>query len=61
MKTIKNTIYLFGAFALTMTLSGCLEDSNVTFFEPGVYQGSSDTLSSDADALASRFQNQKDR
>ena len=63
MKPSKQIISFIGVFTLMLTLSGCLESTGVTFFEPGVYQGSVDPLigNSDSAALQARFQNQMDR
>ena len=49
--------------ACMLSLSGCLEDADVTLFEPGEYKGASDPLleNSDSAALADRFANQMDR
>ena len=49
--------------AVALTLSGCLESTDVTFFEPGVYQGAADPLigNSDEAALRARFAGQTDR
>ncbi len=63
MKTLKQLILLGGMFALMFTLSGCLETTDVTFFEPGIYKGSVDPLigSSNAATLQARFEGQMDR
>ena len=63
MKTLKQLFPLIGVFTLVITLSGCLESTDVTFFEPGVYKGSADPLISNsaAAALQSRFERQMDR
>jgi len=63
MKTLKQVSSLVGVFIMISALSGCLESTDVTIFEPGVYQGAVDPLigSTDAAALQSRFQKQMDR
>ena len=63
MKISKQHISLIGVFTLVLGLSGCLESTDVTFFQPGVYQGAVDPLigNSDASALQSRFESQMDR
>jgi hypothetical protein len=63
MKTLKRIFSFIGVSTLMFALTGCLESTDVIFFEPGVYQGSSDPLigNSDAAALQSRFEGQMDR
>lgn len=63
MKLLKQLIPLLIILFLSGSLSSCLESTDVTFFEPGVYQGASDPLvgNSDAAALEARFANQMDR
>ncbi len=58
-----NRISVLGIIAVVLTLSGCLESTDVTFFEPGVYQGAADPLigNSDEAALRIRFAGQTDR
>ena len=51
----------FIALLLTLGLAGCWESADVTFYEPGVYQGAADNHESDSAALQERFQNQSDR
>ena len=60
---IKKSLSISMLIACTLTLAGCLEDADVTLFEPGEYKGASDPLleNSDSEALAERFANQKDR
>jgi hypothetical protein len=59
----RSLIHWSGILILASLLSGCLESTDITIFEPGVYKGASDPLigSSDAAALESRFANQLDR
>lgn len=63
MKPRKQFILLASVFTLMVALSGCLETTDVTFFEPGIYKGSTDPLigNSDVAALRSRFEKQMDR
>ena len=63
MKILKQLISLVSMGVLAFMLTGCLESPNVTFFEPGVYQGASDPLLGNTDnaALNERFSNQMDR
>ena len=63
MNTLKQLISLVSVLTLMLALSGCLESTDVTIFEPGVYQGPLDPLigNSDAAALQARFENQMDR
>ena len=63
MKHIKNLASLAAILVITSSMSGCLESSDITIFEPGVYQGAKDPLigSSDSAALEARFDKQKDR
>jgi len=42
-------------------LTGCLESADTVNFQPGVYQGAPDSLTSDTAALQARFQGQTDR
>jgi len=63
MKHIRNLASLAAILVITSSMSGCLESSDITIFEPGVYQGATDPLigSSDSAALEARFDKQKDR
>ena len=63
MKHIKTLVSLAAILVIAGSMSGCLESSDITIFEPGVYQGASDPLigSSDSAALEARFNNQRDR
>ena len=49
------------ALLLVLGLSGCWESADVTFYEPGVYQGAADNHESNAAALEERFQRTADR
>ena len=63
MKTLHRLFSLAGVIALLIPLSGCLESTDTTCFQPGVYQGAADPLigNSDEAALAARFKGQMDR
>ena len=67
MKTLHRlfSLALSGVIALIalIPLSGCLESTDTTCFQPGVYQGAADPLigNSDETALAARFKGQMDR
>jgi hypothetical protein len=63
MKHIKTLVSLATILVITGSMSGCLESSDITIFEPGVYQGASDPLigSTDSTTLEARFNNQRDR
>jgi len=50
-----------GIAVAAVALAGCLESADTVNFQPGVYQGASDSLTSDAAALQARFQGQTDR
>lgn len=56
-----------GALALAVGLTGCYESTEVTRFEPGVYQGAEDPLLAQLeqpgfrDQLDRRFDGQRDR
>ena len=63
MKTLHPLLSITGVVAMLMALSGCLESTDVTFHEPGVYRGPADPFigNSDAAALEARFAGQRDR
>ena len=63
MKNLKALLSLTAILVFTGSLSGCLESSEITIFEPGVYKGADDPLigSSDSAALEARFNSQRDR
>ena len=61
MNKCRSLLSLSFVFIVTTALSGCLEESEVTFHEPGVYQGAEDSMSSDSAALQARMQGQLDR
>ena len=42
-------------------ISGCEQAENVTIHEPGVYQGATDSLTTDLAALQERMKKQMDR
>lgn len=60
-KSIKQFVVLTAIVATAGLLTGCLESPDIISFEPGVYKGMSDPLSSDTAALQERFANQMDR
>ena len=63
MKILKQLICAASLGGFAFMLTGCLESPDVTFFEPGVYQGASDPLVGNTDqaALNDRFSGQMDR
>ncbi|MBX2869168.1 MAG: hypothetical protein KTR18_10860 [Acidiferrobacterales bacterium] len=58
---IKKIARLIVLISFSAVLTGCWESSDVTFHEPGKYFGASDSLKTDAEALQTRLEGQRDR
>jgi len=63
MNKVGKSVSIAGLLVLTSMLAGCLDSSEVVFFEPGVYKGAPDPLigNTDTAALQARIEKQMDR